>query len=40
MVREGRSDTDQEEFGRIAGYKQNAEQNEKTIWQRIKDAKE
>ena len=31
--------TNQESQGRIAGYKQNAEQSERTIWQRIQDAK-
>ena len=30
---------DQENQGRIAGYHQNAEQNERTLWQRIQDAK-
>jgi hypothetical protein len=39
MVGEGRPDTGQEEFRGIEGYQQNAEQNERTIWQRIKDAK-
>lgn len=34
----GRS-ADQESQGRLAGYKQNAEQSERTIWQRIQDAK-
>ena len=34
----GRS-TNQESQGRLAGYKQNAEQSERTIWQRIQDAK-
>jgi hypothetical protein len=31
--------TNQESQGRLAGYKQNAEQSERTIWQRIQDAK-
>jgi len=39
LVGEGRPNSDQEELGRIDSYKQNAEQNERTIWQRIKDAK-
>jgi hypothetical protein len=30
---------DQAVQGRIAGYHQNAEQNERTLWQRIQDAK-
>jgi len=30
---------DQAVQGRIAGYQQNAEQNERTLWQRIQDAK-
>ena len=34
-----RAGSDQEKPGRIAGYVQNAEQNEKTIWQRVKDSK-
>jgi hypothetical protein len=34
-----RTGTDQEKPRRIAGYVQNAEQNEKTIWQRVKDSK-
>jgi hypothetical protein len=34
-----RAGSDQEEPRRIAGYVQNAEQNEKTIWQRVKDSK-
>jgi hypothetical protein len=33
------SGSDQEKPRRIAGYVQNAEQNEKTIWQRVKDSK-
>lgn len=31
--------SDQEGQGRLKGYQQNAEQNERTIWQRIQDAK-
>ncbi len=31
--------SDQESQGRLAGYVQNAEQNESTIWQRVKDFK-
>ena len=34
-----RSESDQEKPRRIAGYVQNAEQSEKTIWQRVKDSK-
>jgi hypothetical protein len=34
----GRS-TDQEGQGRLTGYVQNSEQNESTIWQRIKNAR-
>jgi hypothetical protein len=36
---ESRKSTDQENPGRLAGYQQNAEQSERTIWQRIQDAK-
>lgn len=34
-----RTGSDQEKPRRIAGYVQNAEQSEKTIWQRVKDSK-
>ena len=34
-----RAGSDQEKPRRIAGYVQNAEQSEKTIWQRVKDSK-
>jgi len=34
-----RESTDQENSRRIEGYQQNAEQSERTIWQRIQDAK-
>jgi hypothetical protein len=36
---ESRKSTDQENPGRLAGYQQNAEQSERTIWQKIQDAK-
>jgi hypothetical protein len=39
LDREGGVSTDKEIQGRLAGYQQNAEQNERTIWQRIQDAK-
>ena len=39
MDGKNRAGSDQEKPGRIAGYVQNAEQNEKTIWQRVKDSK-
>jgi hypothetical protein len=39
LDREGGQSTDQEISRRIEGYQQNAEQNERTIWQRIQDAK-
>ena len=37
---EAGSDSNQEEQGFIKGYIQNAEQNESTIWQRVKQAKD
>jgi len=36
MDGEGRESADNSIQGGIAGYQQNAEQNESTIWQRIK----
>jgi len=40
MDGEGRPNSDQKERRGMTGYQQNAEQNESTIWQRIKDAKQ
>jgi len=37
---EGRESSDKKEQGTLEGYIQNAEQNESTIWQRVKKAKE
>ena len=37
---EGRESTDKKEQGSLEGYIQNAEQNESTIWQRVKKAKD
>ena len=39
LDRESGVSTDKEIQGRLVGYQQNAEQNERTIWQRIQDAK-
>jgi hypothetical protein len=39
MDGKNRKSTGQENPGRLAGYQQNAEQSERTIWQRIQDAK-
>jgi hypothetical protein len=36
---EGRPSTDEEVQGTLSGYRQNAEQNENTIWNRIQENK-
>jgi hypothetical protein len=40
MDGESRGSTDQASQGRLAGYVQNSEQSESTIWQRIKKARD